>query len=142
MTYEPYQSFHIVAFLGLVGCAAGGALTHYLTVIQNKSFTGNQKPALATKFSVIFAIFHTCATMKFPFFGWMPSRAEVCFIQFSVVAPILIAEKFGVVLDPFQPFQNILYKVFVSMGDETTVEKSQSAAVKTSPKKNRKSKKE
>jgi len=136
------ESFHIVAFLGVVGCAAGGALTHYLTAVQNKSFTGNQKPALATKFSVIFAIFHTCATMKIPFFGWLPSRAEVCFIQFSVIAPILIAEKFGLVLDPFQPFQNILYKVFVSMGDETTVEKSQPAAVKTSPKKNRKSKKE
>lgn len=90
LNYEPNQSFHIVAFLGLVGCAAGGALTHYLTAIQNKSFTGNQKPALATKFSVIFAIFHTCATMEIPFFGWLPSRAEVCFIQFSVVAPILV----------------------------------------------------
>jgi len=137
------ESFHIIAFLGLVGCAAGGALTHYLTAIQNKSFTGNQKPALATKFSVIFAIFHTCATMEIPFFGWLPSRAEVCFIQFSVVAPILIAEKFGLVMDPFQPFQNVLYKVFVGMGDEAEpVEKSEPAPVKTSSKKSRKTKKE
>lgn len=96
--------------------------------------------------------------MEIPFFGWLPSRAEVCFIQFSVVAPILvtfsvdnpgnwisfqIAEKFGLVMDPFQPFQNILYKVFVGMEDETEpVEKSQPAPVKTSSKKSRKTKKE
>jgi len=81
--------------------------------------------------------------MEIPFFGWLPSRAEVCFIQFSVVAPILIAEKFGLVMDPFQPFQNVLYKVFVGMGDEAEpVEKSEPAPVKTSSKKSRKTKKE
>ena len=46
-------------------------------------------------------------------------------------------------MDPFQPFQNILHKVFVGMEDETEpVEKSQPAPVKTSSKKSRKTKKE
>ena len=46
-------------------------------------------------------------------------------------------------MDPFQPFQNVLYKVFVGMGDEAElVEKSQPAPVKTRSKKSRKTKKE
>jgi hypothetical protein len=88
--YEPDCSVHIVAALGLVGCTAGGAVTHYITAVQNKSFSGNQKPALATKFSFIFAILHTCATMNIPVFGWLATREELCFLYFLLAAPILV----------------------------------------------------
>jgi len=114
------DSVHIVAALGLVGCTAGGAVTHYLTAVQNKSFSGNQKPALATKFSFIFAILHTCATMNIPVFGWLATREELCFLYFLLAAPILIADKYGLTLDPFQPAQDALYDVLVTLEDKNS----------------------
>lgn len=131
------DSLHLVALLGLTGTAAGGAVTHYLAAAQNKSFSGNQRPALATKFCVMFAVIHACSTMGIPIMNWLPTRAEVSFIQFSIMTPVIIAEKFGIPLDPFQPIQAALYHVFIGMGGEDSPSGGSSREYSKKSKKNR-----